>query len=155
MFQSWQISFLLCTQTKPWLRLSKSRHFYVSLPGPNMSAHIYQLNHIQHVLNASMMTSYTEPLKMSDNWAYLTGSQSISVAVNTWKHDICFHNDPSVINTVNISPMTNSATKYTYQERKNLIKSTKALSQSPHVHLQPMSEDNFSYTTRVDKYSEG
>lgn len=120
----------------------------VSLPAANISAHIQQLNHIQHVFNA-IMTSYTEPLKMSDIWAHLTGSQSISVAVNACMHDARFQNDPAVINTVNMSPKKNNVTRYAYVERENQIKSTKALvSMAPcssRVRVQPLSEDNYSY----------
>lgn len=102
-------------------------------------------------LNA-IMTSYTEPLKMSDIWAHLTGSQSISVAVNACMHDARFQNDPAVINTVDMSPKKNSVTRYAYVERENQIKqikSTKALvSMAPcssRVRVQPMSEDNYSH----------
>lgn len=86
---------------------------------------------------------------MSDIWAHLTGSQSISVAVNACMRDTRFQNDPAVINTVNMSPKKNSVTRYTYVERENRIKSTKALvSMAPcssRVRVQPTSEDNYSY----------
>lgn len=129
----------------------KAGIFSVSVPAKNISAHIQQLNHIHHVFNASIMTSSTGPLKMSDIWALSTGSQSMSVAVNACMQVTRFQNDPAVRNTASMSTMKNSVTRYVYVERASdkmgeIHQSTCInVPCSSRVRVQPTSEGNYSY----------